>query len=91
MGRMMNDPIQLMFDIAVAIAGFLAGFLINAMWRIMAKQREDHDHLREELANARIVMAGEYVRRVEFEKHMDGIYALLRRIEDKIDGKADRP
>ncbi len=46
--------------------------------------------LAEKVASIEVLVAGNYVKRDDFDKSMDAIFRKLDRIEDKLDGKADK-
>lgn len=70
---------QVLFNIAVAIAGFFGGWTLNRIY--MAIDRLDAD-----VRN----MPSQYVARDDYRSDMKDIREMLGRIFDKLDGKADR-
>lgn len=70
---------QVLFNIAVAIAGFFGGWTLNRIY--MAIDRLDND-----VRN----MPTHYVARDDYRSDMKDIREMLGRIFDKLDGKADR-
>ena len=70
---------QVLFNIAVAIAGFFGGWTLNRIY--MAIDRLDSD-----VRN----MPSQYVARDDYRSDMKDIREMLGRIFDKLDGKADR-
>jgi hypothetical protein len=85
---MLVDP-QL-FQIIVAACGFLAGWLLKAVWdEIRALQAADAK-LTEELSAMKVLVAGEYIRKSEFEKFTDAIFVKLDKIAEKLDSKIDK-
>jgi hypothetical protein len=46
--------------------------------------------LAEKVSSIEILVAGNYVKRDDFDKSVQAIFHKLDRIEDKLDGKADK-
>ena len=70
---------QVLFNIAVAIAGFFGGWTLNRIY--MAIDRLDVD-VRS--------LSTHYVSREDYRNDMKDVREMLGRIFDKLDGKADR-
>ena len=75
----MNDG-QILFNIAVGIAGLFGGWILNNISRSI--ERLDKDVR---------TMPLTYVARVDYRADIDEIKAMLMRINDKLDAKADKP
>ena len=81
---------QNVFNIVIGVAGALGGWWMKAMWEgLKDLQRTDQD-LTQQVNNLQILVAGRYMRREEFDKTSQAIFAKLDRIEDKLDKKADK-
>lgn len=70
---------QILFNIAVAVAGFLGGWTLNRIYQ--AIDRLDAD-LRQ--------MPMNYVNREDYRSDVNEIKTMLGKIFDKLDGKADK-
>jgi hypothetical protein len=70
---------QILFNIAVAVAGFLGGWTLNRIYQ--ALDRLDAD-LRQMPLN--------YVNRDDYRSDVTEIKTMLGKIFDKLDGKADK-
>lgn len=82
---------QQLFNIALAVAGALGGWWMKAMWESVKKLEVTDQALTKEVGELKILVAGEYMKRDEFERTSNAIFAKLDRIEDKLDHKADKP
>jgi cell fate (sporulation/competence/biofilm development) regulator YmcA (YheA/YmcA/DUF963 family) len=71
---------QLIFNIAVSLAGFFGGWILSHIYK--AIERLDSD-LRS--------MPARYVRREDYRDDMAEIKNLLSKISDKLDNKVDKP
>lgn len=82
--------LSLAFNIAMTLVSFLGGWLLKSLFdRIRSLEDADHK-LTEAISAIREALPTHYVRRDTFEKLGDSIFEALRRIEDKIDKKADK-
>lgn len=82
---------QQVVNIVLAIAGALGGWWMKAMWEGL-KDLQKADHLlTAEVTELKVLVAGQYTKRDEFERLSQAIFQKLDRIEDKLDGKADKP
>lgn len=81
---------QQLSNIVIAIAGALGGWWMKAMWEGLKDLQKADQNLTREVAQLQTLVAGEYMRREEFERSSQAIFAKLDRIEDKLDGKADK-
>ncbi len=52
--------------------------------------QEGDKKLAEKVSQIEVLVAGNYVRRDDFDKSVEAIFRKLDRIEDKLDGKADK-
>lgn len=70
--------------------GSLIGFLLNAVWQAVKDLQTADKELAGKVSEIEILVAGDYVKREEFNQTVTAMFAKLDRIEDKIDKKADR-
>lgn len=81
---------QQLFNVLFAIVGVLGGWWMKAMWEAV-KDLEGADHaLSNQVADLKVLVAGGYVRTEQFDSMSKAIFSKLDRIEDKLDGKADK-
>jgi hypothetical protein len=81
---------QNVFNIAIGIAGALGGWWMKAMWEAVKDLKNADQALATQVADLKVLVAGDYVRREMFDRLSDAIFAKLDRIESKLDGKADK-
>jgi hypothetical protein len=74
------DDGQILFNVATGIAGVFGGWILNNISRSI--ERLDKDVR---------TMPLTYVTRVDYRADIDEIKAMLMRINDKLDAKADKP
>lgn len=81
---------QQLFNVLVAVVGVLGGRWMKAMWEAV-KDLENADHtLSNQVSDLKVLVAGGYVRTEQFASMSKAIFSKLDRIEDKLDGKADK-
>jgi hypothetical protein len=77
-------------DIVIALANVILGAYLKAAWDSLKTLQEADKNLAEKLSHVEILVAGQYVHKNDFMKLSDALFAKLDKIEDKLDGKADR-
>ena len=81
---------QQLFNIVIGVTGALGGWWMKAMWEGLKELQHTDGELTQQVNNLQILVAGQYMRRDEFDKMSQAIFAKLDRIEDKLDKKADK-
>ena len=74
---------QTIINCFVGAFGFVLAFLLKVIWDGMRNCQVD-------IAAVRLLMADSYIKKADFDKLTSDIRETLRRIEDKIDHKADK-
>jgi len=81
---------QTIINLLFAAFGALAGSVLRTIWvGVTELQRADRD-LTTKIGEIEVLVAGEYMKRDEFERLSDAIFKKLDRIENKLDHKADK-
>lgn len=81
---------QTLFNIAGGIAGFLGGWWMKVLHDSVRDLQDADKRLADKVASIEVLVAGNYVKRDDFDKSVEAIFRKLDRIEDKLDGKADK-
>jgi hypothetical protein len=81
---------QTIINWALGLISMLGGFLLNALWQSVKDLQSADKDLADKVAAVDKVVAGDYVRRDEFQDMTKALFQKLDRIEDKVDRKADR-
>jgi hypothetical protein len=81
---------QTLFNVAVALAGFLGGWVLNNIKSSLDALHVADQSLSEKVQSIEILVASTYVKRDDVDKLANALFAKLDRIETKIDGKADK-
>jgi hypothetical protein len=87
MGMQMEQPI-----INWLLTGFgaLLGFLLNAVWQAVKDLQVADKDIAEKVGQIEVLVAGNYLRRDDFEHTIEALFKKLDKIEDKLDGKMDK-
>ena len=81
---------QEIFNWVLGGLGALLGFLMKAMWDAVKDLQQSDKELADKVSRIEILVAGEYVKKDEFNSIMLRIFEKLDHIEEKIDKKVDR-
>lgn len=81
---------QTLFNIAVSIVGFLGGWWLKVLWDAVKDLQTADKELVEKVSSIEILVAGQYVKRDDFDRVAQAIFAKLDKIMDKLDTKADK-
>lgn len=68
----------------------LFGWLLKGLFDSIAELKAADAKLAEEVVQLRVTLPERYVSKQDFQQMGDAIFSALRRIEDKLDGKADK-
>lgn len=81
---------QALFNLAISAAGALAGWWLKVMWDSLCDLRDQDQHLADKVSRIEVLVAGEYVKREDFDRAIERIFDKLDHISLKLDQKADR-
>lgn len=81
---------QQLFNVLFAVVGVLGGWWMKAMWEAVKSLEMADKELGNQVADLKVLVAGGYVRTEQFNSLSTAIFTKLDRIEDKLDGKADK-
>lgn len=81
---------QELYNIALGIAAFLGGWWMKVMWETLKDLQVADKELIEKVGAIEVLVAGTYIKRDDFDKMAEAIFRKLDKIEDKLDGKADK-
>lgn len=66
------------------------GILGKIMWDSYKELKKTDKELAEKVGNIEVLVAGQYVKRDDFDRVAQAIFAKLDKISDKLDNKADK-
>ena len=70
--------------------GTLLGFLLNAVWQAVKDLQSADKQLADKVATIEVLVAGEYVRKEDFERTIQRLFEKLDHMEEKFDRKMER-
>lgn len=81
---------QTIFNIAISVSGFLGGWWLKVLWDAVQDLQTADRILAEKVNTIEVLIAGNYMSKVDFDKIAVAIFAKLDKIEDKLDRKVDK-
>ncbi len=82
---------QTVFNLVVSVAAFFGAFILYGIRDKLKDLENENGQLKNELSQIHILVAGQYVKRSELERLTERLFEKLDSIEDKLDGKQDKP
>ena len=70
--------------------GMLLGFIVKSIWDAVKDLQTSDKDLADKVSRIEVLVAGEYVKKDEFNSIMMRIFEKLDHIESKIDNKQDK-
>jgi len=75
---------------AFGIFNLILGGFMKAIWDSYKDLKRTDDALAEKVNAIEVLVAGQYVKRDDFDRVANAIFAKLDKISDKLDNKADK-
>lgn len=72
------------------ITNIAIGFALKMMWDSYRELKKTDSNLADKVNAIEVLVAGQYVKRDDFDRVAQAIFAKLDKISDKLDQKADR-
>lgn len=82
--------LQTWLNLVVAIVSLLGGWVLKMMHLSMRDLQRTDAALLSKLQAVELLVAGQYVRREDMDRMAVDLFRKLDRIENKLDGKADK-
>lgn len=86
----MNELGELLFKLAVGLSSFLGGWVLNRVTSSVDGLQKADRELAAKVQAIELLVAGQYVRREDFDKISSELFRRLDKIYDKLDDKADK-
>jgi len=81
---------QTIFDVVLGAAMVLGGWWMRVMWESLKDLRDQDQILADKVSQIEVLVAGEYIKRDEFDRSIQRIFDKLDLIDAKLSNKADR-
>ena len=86
----MEPTTELVVNFAFGLFAIVFGWLLKTLWGAVTDLQESDKTLTEKVNSIEVLIAGDYVKRTEFQTAIDRLFQKLDSIEAKIDQKADK-
>jgi len=87
---MAGPEFQTIFNAILGLIALLIGWILNTVWNAVKNLQEDDKELTERIAGVEKLVVGDYVKRDDYRADLRALNETLQRIENKLDGKADK-
>ena len=81
---------QDLINLALGAISFLGGWIVKNLQDSMKSLRESDEKLANKVQQIEVLVAGQYIKREDFDKTVSALFAKLDKIEAKLDAKVDR-
>ena len=81
---------QVLFNVAMGFIMTLFGWFLRVSWDALSKLQQQDRELADKVAKIEVLVAGEYVKKDDFDRVIERLFDKLDHIELKIDQKADK-
>lgn len=81
---------QTAFNITLSLVAFLGGWVLNSLRESIRSLHQSDAELADKVQRIEVLVAGQYVKRDDFGKLSDALFAKLDKIDAKLDKKADK-
>ena len=81
---------QDLFNTAMGALLLLGGWFMRIMWDSLQNLQQQDRDLAEKVSKIEVLVAGEYVKKDDFDRVIERLFDKLDHIELKIDNKADK-
>ena len=82
--------LQVLFNVAMGFIMTLFGWFLRVSWDALNTLQQQDRELADKVARIEVLVAGEYVKKEDFERVIERLFDKLDHIEIKIDNKADK-
>jgi hypothetical protein len=82
--------VQTVINTLLTLVGALGGWILRSMSSSITNLQQRDIQLAEKVQEIEVLVAGDYVKKNDFDRMARDIFTLLHRIEDKLDKKADK-
>ena len=70
--------------------GALIGFLLNAVWQAVKDLQAADKEIATKVSEIEVLVAGDYIKKDDFQSSIEALFKKLDKIEDKLDRKVDK-
>lgn len=81
---------QTLVNIVFGTVCSLGGWFLKTMWASLKDLQTTDKALAEKVQSIEVLVAGQYIRRDDFDRFAEAMFNKLDKISDKLDNKADK-
>lgn len=81
---------QTAFNLAIGLISFLGGWVVKNLQESMKALQETDERLAGKVQSIEVLVAGQYIKRDDFDKTVTALFAKLDKIDAKLDTKMSR-
>jgi hypothetical protein len=81
---------QTAFNLAVGLVSFFGGWVVKNLQDAMKSLQATDERLAAKVQSIEVLVAGQYIKREDFERTVEALFAKLDKIDAKLDMKANR-
>ena len=81
---------QTAFNLVVGLASFFGGWVVKNLQDAMKSLQATDERLAAKVQSIEVLVAGQYIKREDFERTVEALFAKLDKIDAKLDMKANR-
>lgn len=82
--------VQTIINILISVVGAMVGWILKGLNDSIKELHATDKSITEKVAEMEVLVAGHYCKREDLKEMTNAIFTKLDRIEDKLDGKADK-
>lgn len=86
----MNIETQMIFNFILSGLGILGGWALRVLWDSVRDLQQADTELTKRVGEIETLVAGDYLKRTDYEHSLDRLYNKLDSIDSRMQGKADR-
>lgn len=80
---------QTVINVALGLISFLGGWVVKNLQDAMKSLQATDERLAAKVQSIEVLVAGQYIKREDFDRTIDALFAKLDKIESKLDMKAN--
>ena len=80
---------QVVINVALGLISFLGGWVVKNLQESMKRLQDVDERLADKVQQIEILVAGQYIKREDFDKTVAALFAKLDKIDAKLDMKAN--
>ena len=81
---------QLVINVALGLISFLGGWVVKNLQDSMKSLQDADERLATKVQSIEVLVAGQYIKREDFDRTIAALFAKLDKIDSKLDMKANR-